>query len=472
VRLPKVPTLEHLSSLPPAEWIRELERTQHELDEAAAEIDAQDNRRTRPPDDETVTLESVTLAQIYVVRQADRLVAALRAINWDNFAGSVVDQITARGENDPHAAPAFTLLSAPDPTKALLGCGVIALPEGIERIYGRRCLLGPGLDALILTFVPAAAEASCLDKALREDVERDPVSRSSPVYDVKSDRVHRARRKLVESCAAWLETKFPGALTSTRGPAGIPACLQVSLVKGRPLRAQARYMELLGLAEGSGGLRFTRPDYLYLIPLSGREYIAALSEADARESEPSFSPALSAKVLQDRIWPFMLERALRGVLRSFETRMQVMLSDLGKVELGGTTEPSAPTARLRSWLGFTQATDSQVARLRNELLAVSRVIAIVTGDMAAVVDGAVEIWRDYPSFQSDPAPAATARAELQVLMAKIRAQETGLRELVLVTSQAVSDVQNTLTQKRLNGLTVALVLLTLALVFIGVIQIV
>ena len=37
-------------------------------------------------------------------------------------------------------------------------------------------------------------------------------------------------------------------------------------------------------------------------------------------------------------------------------------------------------------------------------------------------------------------------------MADLKGQEAGLRELVLMTSQAISDVQDTKTQKRLNGL--------------------
>ena len=137
-------------------------------------------------------------------------------------------------------------------------------------------------------------------------------------------------------------------------------------------------------------------------------------------------------------------------------------------------------ARLLDWLGFTHASDSLVVELRNQLLRLSRDIAIVCGDVAGVVDAGFEIWRDYPRLQPVPNrygedgenPADAARNDLRSLMTNIQAQESGLRELVVVTSQAVSDMQNAETQKRLNALTIALVLLTVALVFIGIVQIV
>ena len=58
------------------------------------------------------------------------------------------------------------------------------------------------------------------------------------------------------------------------------------------------------------------------------------------------------------------------------------------------------------------------------------------------------------------------------MMRDLRSQETGLRELVLVTSQAASDAQNVKTASSLNKLTIWLVVLSIVLVGLGVVTLV
>jgi hypothetical protein len=282
---------------------------------------------------------------------------------------------------------------------------------------------------------------------------------------------------------AWLGEKLPGALV-TGSDLSVPSCSLVSLVKGRPFETKAEYMRLLELTKGSVGFRFGRPDFMYLTPsiglARGQEYIAAFNEADAMA--PGSFPSLSVtpEILHDEIAPFMIKEALEGVLRSFESRMRGIRSDLEKIDFDGASKPPAPMARLLSWLGFNSATDSLVIELRNRLLGLSRDLAIAVGDVAVFVDTGNVIWRDYPWLHPVPKaygddrenPANLAREDLRSHMAKIQAQETGLRELVVVTSQAVSDARNTETTKRLAVLTIVLVFLTIGLVFIGVVQLV
>ena len=160
--------------------------------------------------------------------------------------------------------------------------------------------------------------------------------------------------------------------------------------------------------------------------------------------------------------------ALEGVLRSFESRMRDIRSNLEKLD-------------------FDRATESQVVGLRNRLLGMSRDIAIFCGDLTVVVDGAVMIWADYPLLvpvnptqSSPPTAESTAdvtRTNLRSLMTNLQAQETGLRELVLITSQSINDAQNMQLQQkvlaltgRLNWLTIVLVMLTGALVYLAVAQ--
>jgi hypothetical protein len=451
--------------------------------------DAEDNVRTRPPDDETVTFRSITLAEVYIGRQADVLATTLREVEWVNSPRKVAEGITQARTDDLYATENFTLLSASDPAQALFGYGEIGLPAGCRRIYGRYYVLGPSIVVLVLTFVLADGEAGRLDAALRDDAQSGVIQHGSAetsvktVFQVKYELLHDLWNELAQRCLAWLGEKFPGTLAAGSGP-GVPSCSLVSLAKGRPFETKAEYMRLLELTNGYPGFKFGRLDYMYLTPAIGlarrREYIAAFNEADALA--PGSYPDLSVtpEILHDEIAPFMIKEALEEVFRSFESRMRGIRSDLERIDFDSTPKPPAPPARLLSWLGFNSATDSLIVQLRNRLLGLSRDLAIASGDIAVFVDTGTMIWRGYPWLHPVPKkygddrenPANVARQDLRSLMAKIQAQETGLRELVVVTSQAASDVQNTETTKRLNVLTIVLVFLTLGLVFIGAVQLV
>ena len=132
--------------------------------------------------------------------------------------------------------------------------------------------------------------------------------------------------------------------------------------------------------------------------------------------------------------------------------------------------------------------------LRNKLLGLSRDIAVVCGDATVLVDMGV-IWPDYPllisvdpsqrSLPDEESPVDVTRRSLRSLTKNIQAQEAGLRELTLITSQSISDANDTKLQEnvltltdKLSRLTVWLVVLTgvvvfftLALVGIGLYQI-
>jgi hypothetical protein len=270
-----------------------------------------------------------------------------------------------------------------------------------------------------------------------------------------------------------LKEKFPGTLVAGDG-FRVPVCSLVSLAQGKPFQMQAEYMRLLDLTSGFFAYKFARPDFLFLTPRIGRtrerEFIAAFNGVDALS--PGSYPDLSAmpEIIHEAISPFMIMEAVQGVLSSFESRMRDIRSDLEKLD-------------------FDHATESLVLGLRNRLLGMSRDIAIVCGDVAVVVGDAVMIWADYPLLvpvdtnqSSPPTAESTAnvtRSNLRSLMTNLQTQETGLRELVLITSQAINDAQNMQLQKkvltltgRLSWLTIVLVVLTLALVFIGVVQLV
>ena len=171
----------------------------------------------------------------------------------------------------------------------------------------------------------------------------------------------------------------------------------------------------------------------------------------------------------------MVVEAVEGVIGSFDSRMRNIRSDL-------------------EGLDFDKATDSQVIDLRNKLLGLSRDIAVVCGDATVLVDMGL-IWPDYLLLISvDPSQGPlpdressvdVTRRNLRSLIKNTQAQEAGLRELTLITSQSISDANDTKLQEnvltltdKLGGLTAWIVVLTgvvvfftLALVGIGLYQI-
>ena len=449
--------------------------------------DTQRNIETRPPDDEAVTLRSMTLAEVYIGRQADSLTAALREIEWVDCVGTIADEIDEARRKDSYATNDFTLYSGSGSLETLSGYGKVNLPADFRRIYGRYYVLGPSMVVLVLTFVLADGQTRRLDAALRNDVESNITQSGSgragvqTVYQVKSERAARVREDLRKNCLTWLEQKFPGTLV-TDGAHGVPTCSLVSLIKGRPFQTRAEYMRLLELGPGLSGFKFALLEYLYLTPSIGRtrrpEHVAAFNEAEALTLQSYPELSVTPEILHRQIWPFMVKEALEGIFRTFESRMRGIRSDLGKIDFNDGPESRGLMARFLNWLGFSSVTDSLIVAIRNRLLRLSRDIAIVDGDIAAaVVDTDTIIWRDYPWMrpvakiyaEDRENPAAAARKDLRSLMASVQAQEKGLRQLVVVTGQAASDVQNTGTQKKLNVLTIVLVALTFALVFISIV---
>lgn len=452
------------------------------------ENDPQRNTETRPPAGETVTFRSVTTAEVYVGREADSLAAALGKLEWVNQDELIADNIAEARKTDEYYKAQFVLLSGPPPRPNFGGYGKSELPVGVERIYGECHVLGPSIVTLVLTFALALDEAGRLDAALRHD-EKSTITRSGAfagidnVYKVKAKRVRRVREELAARCLAWLGEKLPGTLVASGG-LGNPICSLVTLATGTPFQTQGDYMRLVDLHNDAFASRLVRPDYLVLVPPVGRvrpwEYIAAFKEADALI--PGLYPDRLdiPEMLNGVIAPLVITESLVGVFGSLESRVRGVRSELEKIDLDATAASRGRLTEILSWRPFKAAADSPVVSLRNRLLGISRDIALVCGDVAAAAEKPIDIWAAYPNLAGvnsnqvlPPIAAKTAdfaRGILRSLMADLKGQEAGLRELVLMTSQAISDVQDTKTQKRLNGLTIALVLLTIALVVIAVVQ--
>ena len=149
-----------------------------------------------------MTFRSVTIAKVYIGREADALTGFLDAIEWTGFGKSIAKEIADARERDRYHSDAFTLVSETSPDPMLIKYGKVRLPPSFQRSYGQSYVLGPSLVAFVLTFVLDDTESGRVDAALREDAESriDQVGIGTnpvrTVYQIKSDRVRGIWDKL------------------------------------------------------------------------------------------------------------------------------------------------------------------------------------------------------------------------------------------------------------------------------------
>ena len=420
-----------------------------------------------------MTFRSVTLAEVYYARQADQLIEKLRTIRWAGTDERFAEQIAIARRDDAAYNSDFLLRrGASSSYPVVSGYGETTLPAGIERIVGQVHVLGPSLVTVVLTFVLEHDQAIRVDEALRSPVSAEaPGSQSRAalrnVFQVKYERVEKVLNDVVGRCQDWLKNWVSGTLAGGDGRR-VPACSLISLAEGQPFQTSGDYMRLLNMSaeRASGARRFAGLDYMFLMDLGARKrrrnLAASFNEQQASETWPDVEA--QPEFLHQNLHPYMAVLALEGVLDSFQARMRSTRSVLAGVSLGNRREVGAAT-------------------LRDNLLELSRDIAIACGDIKGATGDrtAASLWADYPLLLTVASgkplgdaldPGAVPRMNLGEVMLDLRSQETELRELVLVTSQAASDAQNVKTTSSLNKLTIWLVVLTIVLVVLGVVTLV
>lgn len=450
-------------------------------------MDDQRNKETSPPDDEHVTFRAVTLAELYVGREIDALMAALQAPEWVNTNGQFAAEMAGARQGDGYYNAEFLLSSGSPSHWSMQSYGKVDLPDGIHRIIGQLYLLGPSTVGLVLTFALTDAEAERLEKKLREYAKaelrypRPGQVEVKSVYWVKNERVQAVVNDVGKRCLDWLKEWALGTLGAGDGLA-VPLGSLISVAQGKPFEREqdaARwpphdYLRLLDLAGSLGALKFDRPDYLFLKPRGGRrsrEFLAAFNEKEASASHQD--PSVAPEIFHQAIYSYMLVLSMEGILNSFDSRMRATRSDLAIFDFSKAAEALPLHDRVQHWFRIKRPEESSTEKLRNHLLVLSRDIAIVCGDIKGVIDDSlvVSLWADYPllvpvepSLPSPPQdPPSVPRKNLTEFIVNIKGQESELRELVLVTNQAVSEQQGERREKWLNRLTWVLVGLTLAL---------
>jgi hypothetical protein len=292
-------------------------------------------------------------------------------------------------------------------------------------------------------------------------------------------RVRETRDDVTQRCLSWLKAKMPGTLSALREGLGPPTCALLTLVKGKPFETDAPYMDLLDLKLAIGAQKFVNHDFLFLTHPIGstfltplismareNELLAAFNETDAQSSGWLSYPSAAPEVFHWAIASLMIADALDAVLLSFERHLRDVRADLGRLDL-------------------VRAAGAQVVELRNRLLGISREISIVCTDLSVLLADAAMIWNALSPLtwlQSSGNTSAAAnttadtkKRQLRTTMDSLQTQESGLRDLILVTSQSMSETRNLDLQakvldltNKLGGLTKWLIVLTVLLVLLGV----
>jgi hypothetical protein len=430
------------------------------------------NAGTAPPDGERVTFRSITLAEVYYAHQADQLTEKLSGIRWTGTREQFTAQVAKARQDDTGYDSEFLLRSgASSFPPTMRQYGEETLPAGIDRIAGQVRVLGPSLVTVVLTFVLEESHAIRLDEALRLPVDpENPGAQSraavSNVVRVKRERVDRVLDDVTSRCQDWLSKWVPGMLAAGDGRR-VPTCSLISLAEGRPFQTPGDYMRLLNMSAGtSGAMRFAQPDYaIFVLDLGARKRRRNLAASfNDQEASKYWDVEAVPEILHENVHSYMIVLALEGVLESFEARMRTTRSALAGFSLDNERKSGA-------------------AALSDNLLELSRDIAVTCGDIKGAADDrtAASVWAGYPLLlaadSGEPLgdaldPGAVPRMRLGEVIQNLRGQETELRELVLVTSQAASDAQNAKTASSLNRLTIWLVVLTIVLVMLGVVTLV
>ncbi len=438
--------------------------------------DAQNNANTRLPDGEAITFRSMTVVEMYAGQAVDQLIAGLDAMQWVNTDEPVVNRIREAQKGYLYSRGVFWITPPTSRGGSLLSRALAPLPTGIEHIYAEYNVLGPSLVAFVLTFVLAAAEATSIDVAIREDAE-SRLDRFGPrslsirtVRDVKKERVRTAREDVTKRCQDWIIATVPGTLSAVEEGLGPPTCALISLKQGTPFGTHAEYMTLVDLVNDWLAERFVSPDCLYLaypIDISpNNRMTGAFNEGDALSQQWLHDVGAAPELFHEAISSLVIADGIYAVLRSYEPKLRDVRTSLNRLD-------------------FEKVTGPELIALRSRLLGISRDIATVSSDVSVLVNDPGAIWTDLlpmVPLQQSGSPSATPdattagkRRMLTSTVASLQSEEANLRELILVTSSSTSEVTNldlqtkvlNLTNK-LNGLTTWLIILTVVLVILGV----
>ncbi|MGH9089882.1 MAG: hypothetical protein ACRDZR_00645 [Acidimicrobiales bacterium] len=414
--------------------------------------DAESNRKTTPPEGEVVTLQSLTVSDVFVGPAVDAAAEALSRMAWNDTAPPFADEVRAALLGHKYYRMNFYIRKPGcNPATLAIPCASAALPADVDEAYGELSVLGPSLVVIVMTFVFNSVAAGRMNDELHKDGS-STVTRLSgrlistrDAHDDKRRRVWAAHQDLTDRCLRWAKDTFPGTLSAVQEGLGRPTCGLMSLAKGKPFSTHEHYMAILGLVNKHSASSLRNHDYLYWTsPLvTGTSNISTVvyNEDDAAGPGGYGQKPMPPEAIHEIIFSIMVINAIFAGLQSFSPQLRDVRSQAIRLDLR------------------TVKSDT-VAQLRADLLDTSGKLAAFIGDVRVLARERFTVWSDLeglqplvPTVTNAPGdPVAANKSFLASTADSLLADERSILEHLLAVAEAKSDAINTDLQQSMRRL--------------------
>lgn len=460
-------------------WARSMQRFEERYHRG--ERDAQENERTSPPPDERIEVHSIWMVEVFPPSLSGRLGKALRKLPSGGIYRQpdedLADEV-ARARRHPLGGWWWNLgvynntLGGPRP-----GTGRIDLPTSVDHLFLTMYLLAPSLACVVGQFVLNDDAASRIDAILRASYDTEALRRRdgsvtprTPLF-AKRELVSAEFDRLHDEGKDFFRSRLPGGFSDGLLDGYVPTCYFMTLDKVRPLTDDARleYLDPVGVNMGHAalsspdlpGLRLSNPTGVNRRPhtffLAGKT--DELFPNDDRlgghgRGRGGFTVALHMR-LNRFIAMWGLERTLLGYEMAFG-------------RLRDSFSSAHPTSTRKNLAALSKA-GMNIATVGGDALAVARDAQRLTDNERAFRHELVtfepiqrEMWRFEGSWTD------VMRDDIRASAQRVGEAEASTRDLELTRASIISSRTNLALQWSLRWLTIVLVVLTIALVAIGV----
>ncbi len=235
------------------------------------ENDAEENRKTSPPEGEFIDLKCLWAVEFYTPSHTDSLVNSFAKLGWDKEEGTDGSRNPTRwlhGLKRYHRGGAWMnlgLLIPNDAERQTFGRHrEVPLPPNVEYAQAGIHSLSPSLTCIVVCFVFEENTSGILDDALRADyVTYATRIRTGWRYHTptnqKRDAIKQIRTDLSQLASTWFSQNLPGLFSSGLLEGELPTCelmiTSTALPFGPPDRSENRplgYRWLLGIDQSFG----------------------------------------------------------------------------------------------------------------------------------------------------------------------------------------------------------------------------
>ena len=422
---------------------------------------AEENARSRPPDDELITVPMVTIAEVYIGSVARELPRRLTELGVKDGGMGCSDFLRTCLEKDLPGFAHFQISGSGNERESSGSEDEVSLPEGVSSIKGTCYALGASTVSVVLSFVLEEPWNSKIDDAIRRDAEPELKSNRlggvNPLGadSVKSERIWTTDQEIRDLCKKWVVVHLPGYL-STRPTPGPPSIVEVSLRTGVPLESTDRYMQLLRL---SSPLIVNRDQHL-----SALHFVYSISEDKQNNVTLAFNEArLKAdlissdnpdpvELLSRLVAPLLMSYALSSLVTALEAEQRLIQAAVDDADPSEMDHDAAEKIRIR------------ILRHRRDLDAIRR-------DVPQALEPTALFWDELPQLEQVEHPSGKVtlkmgtqpeiRRHVVDAMEPLNVSALNLNEQSAVISEAVSDRIRLNSDKQLGNLTKVLVALTL-----------